>query len=210
MTKISFFGLFSTVFFCLMSLSTARAQEIVFEDRFEGNLKPGWIWLRDNPIARRFANNALEIQVEPYAENEARNVLVRPTDFLGKGTFRIETQLTCIDQPCTQYQQGGIYWLQNGRVVFKVVQELVDGKLYIFPGKIPVNAETVNLRIICNGDNVCAEYSQNNESSYRRIYEGKLDVSSSDQVGLQCWHGPKGEKKPWIRFHYFRIIRDAD
>ena len=210
MTKLICFALFSTVWICFMSLSPVNAQEVVFEDRFEGNLKPGWVWLRDNPIARRFANNALEIQVEPFAENEARNVLVRPADFLGKGTFRIETQLTCVDHPCTQFQQGGIYWLQNGRVVFKVVQELVDGKLYIFPGKIPVDAETVNLRIICNGDNISAEYSQNGESSYRRIYEGKLNVSASDQVGLQCWHGPSGDKKPWMRFHYFRIIRDND
>ena len=42
-------------------LPVARSQEILFEDRFEGTLKPGWEWLRSNAPCRRFVDNSLEI-----------------------------------------------------------------------------------------------------------------------------------------------------
>lgn len=202
----------ATLFFFFLILGGAFAQEsVVFEDDFNGNLKQGWAWRQGNPEGRRFAGGGLEIEVEPFAEGEARNVLVRPVDFRGKGVFRVETKLTCLDKPEAQFQQGGLYWMQNGRVVFKLVHEFVDGKMYIFPGKIPVESTSVNLRIISNGDDIVAEFANDGESSYRRIYEGKLPKCDSDEIGVQCWHGPKDRAKPhWVRFQNFRIVKIGD
>lgn len=211
--KISLAAFFPLMlFFWLLSFGIGFAQEsVVFEDRFDGSLQQGWAWRRENPEARRFAGGGLEIEVEPFAEDEARNVLVRPADFRGKGIFRVETKLTCLEKPANQFQQGGLYWMQNGRVAFKLVHEFVDGKMYIFPGKIPVESTTVNLRIISNGDDIIAEFANDGESSYRRIYEGKLDKCDSDEIGVQCWHGPKDRDTPhWVRFQNFRIVKVGD
>ncbi len=204
MVRLLFF-IIAFVFFQI----TGIGQEILFEDKFEGNLKPGWSWLRGDTSAWRFAGNGLEIQVEPNDENEAKNVLVRPTDFIGRGTVCIETELTFLSKPENQYQQGGICWLQNGRVIFKLVHELVDGKMYIFPGKVPVESDTVKLRILTCGNDIIAEFCNGGESSYRRIYEGKLGITRTDQISLQCWNGPRS-RKHWMRFHYFRIIKVSD
>ncbi len=187
------------------------AQErVFFEDRFDGELKPGWRWLRGNPECRRFVDDSLEIVAEPFAGNEAKNVLIRPVDFCGKGTFIVETQMTFFDKPTNQFQQGGIYWMRNGRVVFKLVHECVDGKLYIYPGKIPVDSPSVNLRLISNGDDIFAEYRDSGESSYRRIYEGKLDKGGNDEIALQCWNGPRDDDSGRTRFHLFRILQVED
>ena len=189
---------------------SASAQEcVLFEDRFDGQLKPGWRWLRENPNCRRFAENALEIIAEPFADSEAKNVLLRPADFRGKGKFQVETKLTFLDKPTCQFQQGGLYWMQNGRVVFKLVHEYVDGRLYIFPGKIPVDSPSVNLRLISNGDDIIAEYCGDGEATYRRIYEGKLEKGNDDEIGIQCWNGSNANPCR-ILFHHFRIVRLDD
>lgn len=197
------------MFVCLGAIETLFGQEtIVFEDSFDGALKPGWSWRRDNPAARRFTSGALEIEVEPFADSEAKNVLARPADFRGQGIFRVEAKVTCLEKPINQYQQGGLYWMQDGRVVFKLVHEFVDGKMYIFPGKIPVDSTSVNLRIISNGDNIIAEFCCDGESSYRRIYEGELKHAGSEEIGIQCWNGPSDRKTPhWMRFQNFRIVK---
>lgn len=198
-------------FFSVSVVPILAQEKVVFEDRFDGSLQPGWIWRRENPNARRFAGGALEIEVEPFAESEAHNVLVRPANFRGKGTFRIETKVTCLEKPDNQYQQGGLYWMQGDRVAFKLVHEFVDGRMYIFPGKIPVDSTSVNLRIISKGDDIVAEFCCDGESSWRRIYEGKLSKSGDDEIGIQCWHGPTDRKSPpWMRFQNFRIVREDD
>ena len=205
------FLVFTLLSIILWPLSLSLGQEVIFEDKFEGSLKPGWHWLRENPITRRFGNNSLEIQAEPFSENEAHNVLIRSAVFRKQGKYQIETELSYSDTPTSQYQQGGIYWIQDDRVIFKLVHELVDGKMYIFPGKVPIESTSVKLRITVNNDNVTAEFCNAGENNYRCIYEGKIEPpKDTDRIGLQCWHGPKTGDRPWLRFHYFRVIKVND
>ncbi|MDO5552453.1 MAG: hypothetical protein Q4G68_01710 [Planctomycetia bacterium] len=193
----------------LFGSSFVAGQEVIFEDKFEGNLRPGWNWLRANPACQRFGSDGLEIRAEPFAENAARNVLARRVDFLGKGPVRIETRLSCIKRPVQQYQQSGLCWMQNGQVVFKLVYELVDNQLFIFPGKVPIDSDSATLRLTLNGDDLVAEFQAGNESGYRRVYEGKLTGSNDDEISLQCWNGPENDEH-WVRFRYFRVYKAED
>ena len=182
-------------------------QEVLFEDRFEGNLKPGWSWLRCDKNRFRVTPNGLEMQVDPYDEPDACNVLFRPIKNLEHDAVQYETKLTCLERPVKQYQQGGLCWRQNNRIVFKVVHELVDNRLYIFPGKVPVTSNTVYLRIIIrHGGDIVAEYRNENDREYRQLYEGNLGLTGNDQISLQCWNGPENGQQ-WMKFHYFRVVR---
>lgn len=192
--------------FLMGLLAPVGGQEILFEDRFEGSIKSGWAWRRGNAANCRFGNQGLEIRYEPHPEHEVPNVLFRRADFLGKGTVRIEAMVSHSAAPIEQYQQCGLSWLQDGRIVFKLVHERIDDQMYVFPGKIPVGTEPVALRITINGSDVIAECSSPGESSYRRIYEGKLAATTNDEVALFCSNGPKNEEH-WARFRFFRIIR---
>ena len=213
------FGMFRSFTFVCLLIATffvgfgVSAQEIVFEDRFEGSLKPGWVWVRENSACRRFVNNALEILTEPFGEREARNALVRPLNFLpwqngGFGSpYRIETECGFVSKPRAQYQQCGVYWIHDERIVFKLVFENVDGTIYVYPNKVPLNAQGGRLRITVNGQNILAEFCGLGESSFRRVYEGKIECGPNDLISLQCWNGPqKGlDLEQWARFRYFRV-----
>ncbi|MDD3586871.1 MAG: hypothetical protein PHQ75_06775 [Thermoguttaceae bacterium] len=184
------------------------AQEILFEDRFEGGVKPGWTWLRGNSASVRY-NKGLEIRNEAAPEDQASNVLCRRADFLGRGSIRIETSVLQSTVPTRQYQQCGIFWRRSGAVVFKLVHELVDGKMYIFPGKVPVDSNNVRLRMTISGPDVVAEFCVEGEGTFRRVYEGRLDAQGTDEVCLQCNGGP-ADSEHWVLFHTFSVTRTDD
>ena len=196
---------------------TAYGQEVLFEDRFEGTLMPGWEWIRGNAPCRRFVNNSLEILTEPFSSGEAHNALVRPLNFLrwqngyAVGSYRIETECYFLEKPTARNQQCGVYWMQNNRVIFKLVFANVDGRMYVFPGKVPIETAGGRLRITVTGRNVVAEFASLNETSFRRVYEGRINSAPNDRISLQCWGGQGddsvdgAELGQWARFRYFRV-----
>ncbi len=194
--------------FCLITVSIqAQEKEPLFEDQFEGQLKEGWVWHRENPKGHRFVRNTLEVLMEPFADKEAKNVLIRPAPDRKTGAYQIELQIDTPDQFENQYQQVGIFWMQGENVVFKFVRELIDGEIYIFPGKIPVKGENTFLRLTVSGDHVVAEFKTKADEEYKPAFEGKLpEHAEGEKVGIQCWHGP-AKKEHWIKLKRFRIFK---
>jgi len=186
----------------------AQDVPIDFEEKFEGNLKEGWTWTRETPTAKRFVENKLEILMEPFADKEAKNILLRKAPKrLASQPYAVELKFRCQKPFVKQYQQVGIFWVQNDQVVFKFVREMIDGQIYVFPGKIPVSGDEINLKVVVNGENVVAEFQPEGETGYHRAFEGKLPApTENEQVGIQCWHGSENEEC-WVRFKRFRIFK---
>ena len=210
-------GLCAAATLCASSIA-AFGQEVVFEDRFEGALQPGWVWLRENPACRRFVNNSLEILTEPlFAAGEARNALVRPLNFWrwqngrATGSYRIETECYFLEEPTRQYQQCGVYWMRNNKPLFKLVFAKVDDSVCVFPGKTPVKTRGGRLRLTVSGQNIVAEFCPLGETTFQRVYEGRIDSRPTDRISLQCWGGAReagadvNASSDWARFRYFRV-----
>ena len=145
----------------MVSLVQAAEFTPIFEESFDKELMPGWSWLRESPGKWKLVDGGLEILMEPEHGNAAKNVLWRKAPDRSAGVWAIEVTITSKSQPTNQYEQTGIYWLQNDKLVFKFVKERIDGKVYVFPGKKPLNAKTVQLRLIVEGDKVTAQYRPN-------------------------------------------------
>ncbi len=199
---------FAILILLLPSSAVMSADEFVpvFEEPFDGELKPGWSWLRESPEKWRIVDGGLEILMEPEHGNDARNVLWRKAPDRRCGIWAIEVTLTSKSDPTQQYEQTGIYWMQDGRLVFKFVKERIDGELYVFPGKKPMEAKTVQLRLVVDGEKVTAQYRPDGKGEFLTAFEGPLPPANTDQVGIQCWHGPK-DAEHWIRFDDFRILK---
>jgi len=194
----------------LLLLGGAAAQEpqTVFEDRFEEKLGEGWSWLRENKDAWRIREGALEIRVEPGAAHSVKNALLRKAPDRKEGRYAIEVTVTNLSVPTQQYEQAGITWYVDGKPVFKFVKELVDGKRRIVvPGTlVPMESDTVQLRLVVKGDSYVAQYRPEAGGEYRAAGEGKLPPQGEDQVSLQCYHGPP-DKEHWFRFDDFRVLK---
>ena len=179
-------------------------EQIIFEDNFAGKLDEGWFWLRENPDKWRLASGGLEIQVEPGVADTVRNALVRPAPDRSAGTFAIEVTVTSHTVPTQQYEQAGITWYQDGKAVVKEVKELIDGEIYVFPGKKPMSHPSVRLRLVVTANSWEAQYRLLDDDIFHLAATGELPPPSEDQVSIQCYNGPPNEVH-WIRFEDFCI-----
>ena len=183
--------------------------KVVFADSFDGKLGEGWTWLRENPKTWRIREGGLEIHVEPGVAGNVKNALLRTAPDRKGGKFAVEVTITSHTRPIQQYEQAGITWYHNGRPVFKLVKELINGKLYIIPGRKPMESRTVRLRLIVTSNSWTAQYQPDAKGEFLTAARGRLPAPGKDQVSIQCYNGPP-KAEHWIRFDDFRITKLAD
>ena len=181
-------------------------EHVIFEDKFNGGLGPGWLWIRENAEFWRIKNGGLEIRVEPGKADTVRNALVRMAPDRNEGTFAIEVTVANHTEPTEQFEQAGITWYHNGEPVFKEVKELVDGELFIIPGKTPMPAPSVRLRLVVTENSWEAQYCADGDTGFHTAATGELPAPGDDQVSIQCYNGPP-DVEHWIRFEDFCIKR---
>jgi regulation of enolase protein 1 (concanavalin A-like superfamily) len=188
----------------------AAEPKVVFEDRFDGKLADGWTWLRENPKTWRFRDGALEIRVEPGAADNVKNALVREAPDRSKGKYAFELTVTALAKPVRQFEQAGLTLYIDGKPRYKVVKELVDGKLWVVaaPNKVPMDADTVQLRVIVAGDSFEVQLRPDAKGEFKTATKGKLPPGKM-QVSVQCYQGPP-DAEHWFRFRDFRILKLAD
>jgi hypothetical protein len=184
----------------------AEPHAVLFEDRFEGGPAEGWAWLRENSQAWRIRDSALEIRVEPGVAHNVRNALVRKAPDRSEGRFAIDVTVTNTATPTQQYEQAGITWYNDGKPVFKLVKELVDGQLVIIPGRKPISSKTVQLRLVVSGNSLTALFRPDGRGEFQTAATGTLPAPRNDQVSIQCYNGPP-DAEHWIRFDDFRILK---
>jgi hypothetical protein len=186
----------------------ADEPQVVFEDRFQGKLAEGWTWLREDPQAWRLKDGGLEIRVQAGKAATVKNALVRAIPDRSQGMLLFEVTVSNLSKPIQQYEQAGLTWYHNGRPIFKLVKELVDGKVMIVPGKIAIADEPVTLRITVEGKRYTAQYRLRGETQWRTAFTGKLSAAGKgkDEISLQCYDGPPNAQH-WMRFTDFRILR---
>lgn len=199
------------VFLCFLLPSlpvfSDQPQGVRFDEPFEGSLKEGWRWIREVPDAQKWGEDGLEIRMLPFADREAKNVLLRtaPQRIAGE-PYTVQLTLETLSPFVQQYQQVGIYFTQNDGTICKFVRERIDGETYVFPGKVPIMADKLTLRLTVEGENVLGEYRLDGETAFSHAFEGKIPPSlGEEQVGIQTWHGP-ADQESWVRFTDFSIF----
>ncbi|MEE2659307.1 MAG: hypothetical protein VX733_12435 [Candidatus Latescibacterota bacterium] len=184
-------------------------EEVIFEDTFDGRLDLGWSWLREDPETWRIQDGGLEICVEPGKADTVKNALLRQAPDRSQGSYAVEVTVDSHTVPTEQYEQAGITWYNGGKPVFKEVKELIDGDLYIIPGRKPMTAKRVCLRLVVTADAWEAQYRPEGEEEFSVADSGELQPPTDDQVSIQCYNGPEDGSHHWIRFEEFRIKRLA-
>ncbi len=180
--------------------------QTIFSDDFTDSLDAGWSWLREKADGWQLADDGLEIRVEPGKADTVINALLRPAPDRSAGSFAIEVTVANHTHPIEQYEQVGITWYCGDQPVFKLVKELIDGDVYIIPGKCPVKDEPIRLRLLVAASTWKAQYKPESAGEFLTAAEGELPAPNGDQVSLQCYNGPANAEH-WMRFENFSIAK---
>jgi regulation of enolase protein 1 (concanavalin A-like superfamily) len=204
--------LYSLLWFML----PGRADEVLFQESFDGGLKEGWTWLRENKSEWRVKNGALEIRVAPGnmwgPANDATNVLVRALP-----TARpLEISLTVSNNPTGQYEQTDLVWYYDDSHMVKIGFEMVDGKRSIVMGReekdrtrtmaiIPIEALTIDLRLIGDANSIRGSFRAHGQSEWRVAGSCDLPMQGPAKLSIQCYQGLP-ELEHWARISNVRVV----
>lgn len=185
-------------------------QKILFHDSFQGQLGPGWSWIRESPGHWRVTDHGLEVHIQPGnmwgPANNARNVLVRPAPDPQKQTVEITASVS--NHPTHQYEQVDLVWYYTDSDMVKIGEELVDGKLSAVMGReqndktrtiaiIPIASNDVQLRLIVGNNRIRGSFRLP-EADWRDAGECDLPVKGESKISLQFYQGPTNEEH-WAR-----------
>ena len=197
----------------------ARAQDVVFQDSFQGQLGDGWSWVREDPPAWRVTRQGLEIRLQPGnmwgGANNAKNVLVRSVPAPTNGP--VEVSVTITNQPSEQYEQVDLVWYYDDSHMVKIGQEQVDGKLCLVMGReekdrtrtiaiIPIDFHLLDLRFQASGNEIRGQVRRHGADSWRDAGACSLPIHGDPKVSLQVYQGPRSVER-WARFNDFRVVR---
>ncbi len=179
---------------------------LVFSDSFQDQLAEGWEWLRPQPARWCVRNRGLEIRVWPGFADSVENALLRTIEARENDRWIFEVTVTNLAAPTKQWEQAGLTWYCDGRPVFKLVKEQVDGRIVIMPGNHEIENVPVELRLEAQGRHIQAFYRTDFNGPFVLAGEGGLPSAALEQISLQCYHGPD-DSEHWIRFGSFRVLR---
>ena len=203
-----------------IGLSATAAEDLLFQDNFDGKLGLGWSWVREHKAAWRVENGALEVRLEPGnlwgPANDAKNILVRAAPDPSAGP--VEISVTVSNKPTAQYEQVDLVWYYDDSHMVKLGHELVDGKLCIVMGReekdrtrtiaiIPITAHSVRLRHRVEDNRLRGQFLL--EGSDAWVTAGECDLPSNGQpprISLQFYQGA-ADLEHWARVSDFRIRR---
>ncbi|MBL8853918.1 MAG: hypothetical protein JNK57_08090 [Planctomycetaceae bacterium] len=186
--------------------TTLAEPTLLFADSFQDQLADGWEWLRPQPARWCVRNRGLEIRVWPGFADSVENALLRTVEAREDDRWIFEVTVTNLSAPTKQWEQAGLTWYGDGRPVFKLVKELVDGRIVIMPGNHEIQDVPVELRLAVQGQQVQAFYRTDFNGPFLLAGEGDLPPAALEQISLQCYHGPN-DSEHWIRFGNFRVLR---
>jgi regulation of enolase protein 1 (concanavalin A-like superfamily) len=210
-----------TILAAIALYSPGNAQEVLFQDDFKGKLGEGWSWVREHREAWRVTEHGLEVRIEPGnmwgAQNDARNLLVRPAPDATKG--EIEVSVNIENQPSNQYEQVDLVWYYDDSNMVKLGQELVNGKLSVVMGReeedktrtvaiIPLASPSVRLRLFARGSQVRGKFRTPDAVEWRDIGRCTMPAPTNAvaKISLQFYQGSQ-KAEHWARVSEFLILR---
>lgn len=204
---------------CLAGLNAA--EQVLFEDRFDGKLAPGWTWIREDPAAWRVRDGALELRIQPGnlwgGANNAKNVLVRPAPYPVDGELEISVKFE--NAPTGQYEQVNLAWYYDDSHMVKLGREIVDGPVCVVMGREerdqcrtiarpPVPGGWYRLRLIISGTQIRGQYWPEGASGWTDAGSCELPAprGGTPMISLHAYNGvPDAEH--WARITEFRVVR---
>ena len=195
------------------------ADEILFQDKFDGRMGDGWSWKRESKDDWRVSGKGLEIRIRPSnmwgPANNAPNVLVRPAP--DPTQEKIEVSVTVENRPIAQYEQVDLVWYYDDSHMVKIGEELVDGKLSIVMGReekdrtrtiaiIPLDTFSVRLRFRVSGNRIIGEFRKKGSSKWEKAGETDLPVKGKPKISIQCYQEPANTEH-WAKLNDFVIRR---
>jgi hypothetical protein len=204
----------------LIALSQQQPK-VVFEDRFQGKLKEGWTWVREDAAGRKVEDGVLKLRALPGSfwgkAADAKNILVRGVPSSGVG-LSLSAEVTVAFDPKAPSEQAGVLLRTSDDDYAKLVLQYHDGALRIVfalerdgvPELIALpdaKGTSSCLRLSWEGNKIIAETRADETKEWAILSYGGVPFRTEPVVlsaGLFA-QGAPADVERWAEFRNFRV-----
>ena len=213
----------------LMRLPTCAAEELLFEDRFEGTLSSKWQRSNLNEQDIRLRNGGLELRIRVHAPNETPLIKV-DLPFTTAGPVRAAVDVSLVDKRLSRGEFAGICLTVGNRPSFRGKKTNIDGYVLFSPGHVefigeagqegdpakytvkywPADDAAGPLNIIIRGNYAHFQVGPSKAGEYQTFFHSAVAAAESG-LGFGLIAGgtsaeTNGDER-WVRFDNFRVSR---
>jgi hypothetical protein len=205
----------------------AFAQEVLFEDAFEGALSPKWSFVGLKNDDYRIRDGGLEMRVQPGKATRKTPMLMVLLPFKTTDIVTASVDLTLIDAFTEPSESAGLFLTDEDSREFGAQKRNLNGHLVFSPGEVkfigkkgtegdpqqyalkfwPANDDFGSLRIIVRGNYGHFQVGPSTEGKYLNFFHSALRSEPKRGFCLSASGGPT-DKNHWVRFDNFRVVRN--
>ncbi|MFN0195788.1 MAG: hypothetical protein ACKVT0_03535 [Planctomycetaceae bacterium] len=212
----------------LAAAQMSFAQEVLFEDAFDGTLSPKWsvVGLKEDDY--RIKNGCLEMRVQPGNATKDTPMLIVLLPFETSETVTASVDLTLIDRFTEPSESAGLFLTDEDSREFGAEKMNLNGHLVFSPGDVEfigkegtegdpqqyalkfwlANDDFGSLRIIVRGNYGFFQVGPSTEGNYLNFFHSAIRPKEPKRGFCLSASGGPSDKDHWVRFDNFRVVRD--
>jgi len=204
------------------------AEELLFEDTFDGKLSPKWSVIGLKMDDYRIEHGGLELRVQPGKATKDTPMLMVLLPFETTDSVTASVDLTLIDRFTEPTESAGLFLTDADSREFGAQKKNIDGHLVFSPGKVefigkegtegdpqqyavkfwPANDEFGPLRIIVRGNYGYFQVGPSTDGRYLNFFHSAVRSKEAKRGFCLSASGGPTDKEHWVRFDNFRVVRN--
>ena len=214
----------------LLFAATPRgvAEEVLFEDAFDGPLSPQWSVVGLKQDDYRLKEGGLEMRVQPGRETQDTPMLLVLLPFNTSEGATASVELKLLDRFTEPAESAGLYLTDEDSREFSAEKKNVNGHLVFSPGDVefigqegtegdpqqytlkfwPANDDFGPLRIIIRGNYGYFQVGPSADGKYLNFFHSALRPKEPKRGFALSASGGPADTEHWVRFDNFRVVRN--
>lgn len=219
---------FATIVLASFTMPTAAlAEELLFEDSFDGSVSPRWQPVGLKADDYRIKDGALEMRVQPGQRTADTPMLMVLLPFNTSQTVTASVEVTPLDRFTEPDESAGIFLTDADSREFGGEKRNLNGHLVFSPGLDefigepgqegdpqqyalkfwPANEDSGSLRIIVRGHYGHFQVGPSSKGKYLNFFHSALRKNEPQRGFCLSASGGPTDKAHWVRFDNFRVTR---
>lgn len=206
------------------------AEEVLFEDTFDGQLSPEWKTVGLSEDDYRIRDGALELRVHPGKMTRSTPMLMVTIPFHATENVRASVELTLIDPFTELGESAGLYLTGEDHREFGATKKNINGHLVFSPGEVqfigqpgtegdpqqyalkfwPAQDAFGLLSIIVSDGYAYFRVGPSASGEYLNFFNSAVRPDEPKRGFCLSASGAPSQGEHWVRFDNFRVVRIGD
>ncbi len=207
--------------------SAGRAEEVLFEDKFEKGLSDKWDLSGLKKEDYRIRDGALELRVQPGPQSATTPLMTVALPFTTDDTVTASVEITPLNPFTERGEFAGLYLTSDKRPEFGGEKKNIEGYTVFAPGEVdfigqpgeegdpqnftvkywPAKLEAGPVRVIVRGSYAYFQVGPSTEGKYATYFHSAIQKQNKGLgFGLMAAGGP-ADGEHWVRFDNLKIVK---